>query len=186
MAAHDSSIQFQACLSRPRGKDKGADWLFLSLPQDVSDRLPARGMVSVEGTFDGTPFAATLEPDGNGGHWLRIKPPLQKAVGAQAGAVASLAIAPAAVEPEPEVPDDFQQALDTAPPKAVETWQAITPMARRDYIHWMVSGKKAETRVKRIETAVSKLAAGNRRPCCFDRSGMYGKSLSCPIADDED
>jgi hypothetical protein len=28
------------------------------------------------------------------------------------------------------------------------------------------------------------LAKGKRRPCCFDRSGIYDKSLSCPIADD--
>ena len=41
-----------------------------------------------------------------------------------------------------------------------------------------------ETRVKRIEVAISKLSAGSRRPCCFDRSGMYDKSLSCPIPDE--
>ena len=76
-------------------------------------------------------------------------------------------------------------ALAAATPKARETWSAITAIARRDWIFWIVSGKKAETRVKRIEVALSKLSAGNRRPCCFDRSGMYDKSLSCPIADDE-
>ena len=38
-------------------------------------------------------------------------------------------------------------------------------------------------RVKRIETACDMLAKGKRRPCCFDRSGMYGKSMGCPVAD---
>ncbi len=47
------------------------------------------------------------------------------------------------------------------------------------------SGKRAEARAKRLEVARSKLAAGKRRACCFDRSGMYSKSMSCPVADGE-
>jgi hypothetical protein len=157
--------------------------MFLTLPQNASDQLPSRSMVSVEGTFDGSPFYATLTPDGNGGHWLKVDPKLQGT--AKAGDVVELEIAPMTKEPEPEVPSDVQTAIEAAGPKAQETWAAITPIARRDWIFWIVSGKKAETRVKRIEVAISKLSAGNRRPCCFDRSGMYDKSLSCPIAEDD-
>jgi hypothetical protein len=30
------------------------------------------------------------------------------------------------------------------------------------------------------------LAKGKRRPCCFDRSGMYGGGrMSCPVAESE-
>ncbi len=185
MAQTAASIRFQATLHRPGGKDKGASWTFLKLPKDASGRLPTRSMQSVDGTFDGTPFAATLEPDGQGGHWLRVKPELLQAAGAKAGDVVTLEIAPVEVEPEPKVPDDLQEALSAATPKARETWSAITPIARRDWIFWIVSGKKEETRVKRIGVAIDKLSKGDRRPCCFDRSGMYGKSLSCPVADEE-
>lgn len=178
-------ISFSAKLSRPAAVPPGEDWTFLRLPQEASDQLPARSMVSVEGTFAGQPFAATLEPDGEGGHWLKVKPELSQKAGAAVGSVVELQIAPAKVEPEPDVPADLQAALDSAPLRARETWRSITAMARRDYIYWMVSGKKAETRVKRIEVAVSKLTAGNRRPCCFDRSGMFDKSLSCPAAADD-
>jgi hypothetical protein len=55
----------------------------------------------------------------------------------------------------------------------------------RDWIHWITSGKRAETRVKRIQTACDMLAKGKRRACCFDRSGMYSKSLGCPEAADD-
>ena len=37
----------------------------------------------------------------------------------------------------------------------------------------------------RIGKACDMLAKGKRRVCCFDRSGMYSKSMSCPVADDE-
>ena len=60
----------------------------------------------------------------------------------------------------------------------------ITAVARRDWIQWIESAKREETRLKRIETACDMLANGKRRPCCFDRAGMYSKSLSCPVADE--
>jgi hypothetical protein len=185
MAKTVSPISFEAKLHRPSGADKGAAWTFLNLPRDASDKLRSRSMVSVEGTFNGAPFQATLKPDGNGGHWLQVDPKLSEAAGVKAGDTVELEIAPVAKEPEPEVPSDLQEALESAPAKARETWSSITAVARRDWIFWIVSGKKAETRVKRIEVAISKMSAGNRRPCCFDRSGMYDKSLSCPLADDE-
>lgn len=185
MAKTVTPIRFRAKLSRPSGADKGAPWTFLNLPDEASKQLPTRSMISVEGTFNGFQFIATLKPDGQGGHWLQVDEKLREGAGAKAGDVVELEIAPAAEEPEPEVPADVQEALDAAPPKARETWASITRIARRDWIFWIVSGKKTETRVKRIGVAISKMAAGNRRPCCFDRSGMYDKSLSCPIPDDE-
>ncbi|MCG3128627.1 MAG: hypothetical protein CHACPFDD_03516 [Phycisphaerae bacterium] len=184
-------IRFRTTLLRPKSADKRSDWAFLILPKDASTELPSRGQVTVEGTFNGVAFQATLQPDGQGGHWLKVDRKLREAAGApgtaglQAGDVVTLEIAPVAEEPEPTVPPDLRKALAAAPPKAREVWADVTPAARRDFIHWITSGKKAETRVKRIATACDMLAKGKRRPCCFDRSGMYDKSLSCPVADDE-
>jgi hypothetical protein len=112
---------------------------------------------------------------------------MREEAGAEAGDVVTLEIAPVAPgqEPEPKVPADLQKALAAALPKAREVWSDITPVARRDWIHWIVSPKQAETRARRIKTACDMLTKGKRRPCCFDRSGMYDKSLSCPVADDE-
>jgi len=179
-----SMIRFRATLLRPKTTSKAVSWTFVNLPKDASAKLPSRSMVSVEGTFNGSTFQSTLEPDGQGGHWLKVDRKLREAAGAEAGDVVTLEITPATVEPEPEVPPDVRKALAAATTKAREVWSDITPMARRDFIQWITSGKRAETRVKRIETACDMLAKGKRRPCCFDRSGMYDKSLSCPVADD--
>jgi hypothetical protein len=140
-------------------------------------------MTSVEGAFNGVTFAATLQPDGQGGHWLKVDRKLREAAGAVAGDVVRLEIAPAAEEPEPNVPADLRKALAAARPKARAVWSDITPVARRDWIQWIESAKREETHLKRIDSACDMLAKGKRRPCCFDRSGMYAKSLSCPVAD---
>lgn len=173
-------IRFEAKLLRPAAP-KGAAWTFLVLPAEASAKLPTRSMVTVEGTLAGQPFQATLEPDGQGSHWLKVDKTLREAAGVAAGDTVALEIAPVTEEPEPTVPPDIRKAL-AADPAARATWDDITPVARRDWIAWITSGKKAETRVKRIAVACDKLASGKRRACCFDRSGMYGKSLSAPEA----
>ena len=42
-----------------------------------------------------------------------------------------------------------------------------TPLARNEWLCFVAEGKLAETRVRRIERAVSQLAGGQRRPCCW-------------------
>jgi hypothetical protein len=162
-------------------------WTFLTLPKQASARLPSRGMVSVEGTINSASFTATLEPDGHGGHWLKVDRKLRETIGAGAGDIVTLEIAPVAadMQPEPNVPADLRRALAAASKKAKDVWSDITPIARRDWIAWIVSAKQAETRARRIRNACDMLANGKRRPCCFDRSGMYDKSLSCPVAEDK-
>ncbi len=171
------SIRFTAKLVRPA---EGDGWLFLILPAEASAGLPSRGMVAVEGTLNGEPFQAMLEPDGQGSHWMKVVAKL----GGAAGDAVELEIVPMAEEPEPEVPEDFAEGLAAAEPGARAIWADITPAARRDWIHWIVSPKKAETRIKRIVAGCSMLGSGKRRPCCFDRSGQYSKSLSAPKAAD--
>ena len=179
-----SKIHFRAKLFRPAASAKVGSWTFLTLPNDASAKLPSRGMTTVEGTINGFPFRATLELDGQRSHWLKVNRKMREAAGADAGDVVTLEIAPLGEEPEPRVPADLRKALAAAPPGARKVWADITPIARRDWIHWIVSAKQAETRARRIRTACDMLAKGKRRPCCFDRSGMYDKSLRCPIADD--
>ncbi len=184
-----TSIRFKAKLfrpaiepARPRAdqREKGDSWTFLILPKSASAKLPSRGMTAIEGTINGFAFQAMLEPDGQKSHWLKVDRKLREAAGAEAGDIVTLEIIPASEEPEPEVPADLRKALAAATPEVRALWWDITPIARRDWIHWITSAKQVETRARRIKNACSMLAAGKRRPCCFDRSGFYGKSLSAP------
>ncbi len=177
-----SKIQFKAKLFRPAESAKGDSWTFLILPKNASAKLPSRGVTGIEGTINGSPFQALLEPDGQKSHWLKVDRNLCKAAGAEAGDVVTLEISPAAEELESRVPADLRKALAAAAPKARALWSDITPIARRDWIHWITSAKQAETRARRIKNACSMLAAGKRRVCCFDRSGFYSKSFSAPKA----
>src|SRR6266568_2548913 len=106
-----SKIRFRAKLFRPAATAKVGSWTFLTLPKDASAKLPSRGMTTVEGTINGFPFRATLEPDGQRSHWLRVNRKMREAAGADVGDVVTLEIAPSGEEPEPRVPADLRKAL---------------------------------------------------------------------------
>lgn len=64
------------------------------------------------------------------------------------------------------LPADLRKAIvSSGAVKAL--WEDITPLARNEWICWVTSGKKAETRNIRIDKAISKLKGGMRRPCCW-------------------
>ncbi|MGZ8364320.1 MAG: YdeI/OmpD-associated family protein [Caulobacteraceae bacterium] len=76
-----------------------------------------------------------------------------------------------------DLPGDLRAALQLDP-EAMATWDDITPLARNEWICWIESAKKLETRRKRIDWGCSSLREGKRRPCCWpgcshrqDRSG---------------
>jgi hypothetical protein len=173
-------IRFKAPLLRPASGGRGG-WTFLLLPGEASAKLPTRGQTAVEGTLNDSPFKAMLEPDGQRGHWLKVSARLRSAAGAEPGDPVEVEIAPTRSAPEPRVPADLRKALATTP-KARAVWSDLTPAARHDWILWITSAKRSETRAARIRSACDRLADGKRRVCCFDRSGVYSKGLSAPKA----
>ncbi len=171
-------IRFKTKLLRSAVASRGVS-AFLTLPGAASARLPTRGMTTIEGTLNGSPFRATLEPDGQKSHWLKVNEKLRKSAGANVGDTVTLEIEPAVRQLQTRMPVDLRRALAAAP-KAQALWADLTAVARRDWILWIVSAKLPETRVRRIRNACEMLAAGKRRVCCFDRSGFYSKGLSAP------
>jgi uncharacterized protein YdeI (YjbR/CyaY-like superfamily) len=48
-----------------------------------------------------------------------------------------------------EAPSDLKKAL-ASDPQALAAWEDITPLARNEWICWIESAKKTETRTRRI------------------------------------
>lgn len=64
------------------------------------------------------------------------------------------------------MPADLRKMLISSV-KAHATWEDITPLARNEWICWVESAKKSETRDRRMKIARENLSAGKRRPCCW-------------------
>ena len=64
------------------------------------------------------------------------------------------------------MPADLKEAILSSL-QARATWEDITPLARNEWICWVISVKKPETRREHIARVVSELKEGIRRPCCW-------------------
>jgi hypothetical protein len=150
----------------------------LRVPEKASEKLPSRGQVAVQGTINGRVFQTVLEPDGCGGHWIRVDGELQQATDIGAGDTARLEIEPTKYWPEPQVPQDLKTALAAAPQKIQDLWKEITPMARWEWVRWVNATKNPDTRKRRVEVTISKMKSGKRRPCCFNLAACTDPYLS--------
>ncbi len=65
-----------------------------------------------------------------------------------------------------KTPSDLQKNI-IASTAAKITWEDITPLARNEWICWIESAKKIETRTHRMKRTVNELGEGKRRPCCW-------------------
>jgi len=64
------------------------------------------------------------------------------------------------------LPADFKKALLTDA-SVSSAWNSLTPLARNEWICWVVSVKLDDTRAQHIVRAVRELKEGKRRPCCW-------------------
>jgi uncharacterized protein YdeI (YjbR/CyaY-like superfamily) len=53
--------------------------------------------------------------------------------------------------------------------KAAAVWAGFSPSAQRDYVEWITEAKSADTRARRLETAVEWIADGKKRNWKYER-----------------
>lgn len=63
-------------------------------------------------------------------------------------------------------PSEIKALLDTDQALAKE-WQALTPLARNEWICWTISAKQEATRQKRRARLHEEVLDGKKRPCCW-------------------
>ncbi len=65
-----------------------------------------------------------------------------------------------------KVPVDLRAILSVSP-KVHLVWEDLTPLARNEWLCWIIDAKKLETRERRKRIMSENLIAGKRRPCCW-------------------
>lgn len=64
------------------------------------------------------------------------------------------------------LPQDMRKAL-ASDQEALALWEGLTPLARNEWICWVISMKKPETQREHLERLCPELKEGRRRPCCW-------------------
>lgn len=65
-----------------------------------------------------------------------------------------------------KIPMDLKELIESSK-ELKYAWKDITPLARNEFICWIDSAKKTETREQRIKRTCEELLSGKRRPCCW-------------------
>jgi len=65
-----------------------------------------------------------------------------------------------------KIPTDLRTTL-SANAAALAAWNDITPLARNEFICWVLDAKQDSTRRRRIRRTQQELQDGQRRPCCW-------------------
>ena len=64
------------------------------------------------------------------------------------------------------VPSDLSLVLGKNK-SVTEKWEDLTPLSRNEWICWVITNKRPETRKNHIQRTATELLAGKRRPCCW-------------------
>jgi uncharacterized protein YdeI (YjbR/CyaY-like superfamily) len=65
-----------------------------------------------------------------------------------------------------KIPEDLKRVL-TSKSGILDAWNDLTPLARNEWICWVTSVKKEETREEHVRRVAEDLLNGKRRPCCW-------------------
>jgi hypothetical protein len=130
-------------------------WTYVQVPGIHPDNKGAFGMVRVKGSIDSYELKKYhLMPMKGGNLFLPMNAAARKAIDKQAGEYVEVTLY---IDDDPvEIPVDLLACLEDEP-KAHNFFNKLTDTDKQNYIDWIYSAKKDETRVMRMAKSIEKL-----------------------------
>lgn len=146
-------LEFSGAIEAGRGG--GA---FVVLPVEVLSGLGGGSRVRVTGTLNGVNLESSTMGMGGGRVCLGVHKATRQAAGVDVGDVVRIALERDSRPREIDVPDDLANALaeDGA---ATAAFDRLSFSHRREYVEWITSAKRDDTRARRITKTLERLRA---------------------------
>ena len=142
-------------------KDPDSTVTYITIPFDVQKTFGTRARVPVRGTINGFAFRSSIFPMGGGNHYMAVNKNLREGAKVKGGEIITVVMErdnePRTITP----PDDFARALK-ANKTARAMWDKLSYTHRKEHVGAIEEAKKPETRARRIEKAITQLAAGQK------------------------
>lgn len=127
---------------------------YVDVPAEISREIAAGEVnAAVRGTVEGVAVRTTLVPRGRGCHRLAIHGEIRKRLRVDVGAVVEVALERDEESREPAVPAALSVALRLSA-KAQGEFRAMTTALRREVVRFILGGKQAATRERRVAKMV--------------------------------
>ena len=144
-------------------KSDGIDSGYIEFPYDVETEFGKKGQVKVKALFDGFLYRGSLAKMGHSCHLLGLTKEVRKAIGKDPGDSVHVIIEEDLEERIVEVPADFLERM-TIDEEAKLYFEKLSFTHKKEYVRWIESAKKQETRLSRIEKAVEMLKKNIKEP----------------------
>ena len=150
----DDRIDFEASIEA--GAGGGA---FVRLPPAAAEIFGTRARFPVLASFNGVAYRGSTMPLGDGTFCVGVTKAVQAQAGASVGDTVAVVVERDAGERTIDVPPDLTAAL-ASHAEAAARFEAMGYTHRKEYAAWIASAKKPETRQRRLDQAIAKIAAG--------------------------
>lgn len=141
-------------------KHENSEATGITIPFDVGKTYGTRARVPVRGTLNGFPYRGSIFPMG-GKYIMVVNKELRANAKAKGGDPVSVTMER---DDEPRIitpPADLARALK-ANKTAQAAWDKLSYTHQKEYARAVEDAKRPETRVRRIEKALTELAAGKK------------------------
>jgi hypothetical protein len=135
---------------------------YIEFPFDVEELFGVKGQVKIKALIEGkVMYRGSLAKMGHDCHVLGITQEIRKQLGKTFGDKITVILDQDLEERIVTIPADIQKVLSKNK-KAFEFFSGLSFTHRKEYIRWIGSAKKDETRLKRIDQFMEKLKSGKR------------------------
>jgi len=139
---------------------KSGNRVFIPLPFNPNEVWGVKQRHHITGTVNGRPIRGSLGSDGTQ-YFLLLGAAWRRDCGLDAGATVEVILSPEGPQSE-LLSADIVEALD-AEPQAKIFFDALATYYRKNYIRWIESAKRPETRSKRIKEMMELLKEGKKQ-----------------------
>lgn len=128
---------------------------FVTVPQEVVQRLGGGGRVAVRAKFNGVGYRGSVVRMG-GRSVLGVTKAIRRELGKVIGDELVVTVERDEDERQLMVPEDLTRELSNRP-AARGVFEALSYSHRREYVQWIEAAKRPETRERRIRDAMDRL-----------------------------
>lgn len=150
-------IEFDAVMQG----DGGGTWV--EAPFDLKTTYGKGNLVPIAATFNGTAtYQGTLAMMGGAWPMLLVRSDVRAQLGEpRPGDSLHVRLALDSAPRIVTLPEDVAELVE-ANPDAAATWESLSPSRRKEYAIWIAEAKRPETRQRRVEETVARLARGEK------------------------
>lgn len=147
------NISFSATIIQHEGMNAG----YIEFPFSAEEIFGIRGMVKVKALFDGkVEYRGIMSNMGTGCHILILTQEVRGKLGKTFGDEVSVQLEHDLEKREVIIPEEILELLNKYP-EAQAFFEKLSYTHRKEYINWITSAKREETRAKRMELFIGKL-----------------------------